>query len=247
MDTSKSTVQVEKKMNLTSLLHLALNSTPKANLGIVNFDILKTFLLELLKASNLQTFEIQLGDDEKTTNIIESALQTNDKHSSYAHLINKVENFNGYSEDDKSTEVNNKTNKPSNISIFTGDIKPISFERIQIIENKLERIDQQIASLDSIPSNQQIIGKAKDFKKLGGSGPIIEIWQYTQLSKRMESNEEGLTKMSSLLQDILAEINEQKEAQSEMNKSVLELKEKQKNLEDRLASFEKFQKNMVIN
>jgi hypothetical protein len=106
-----------KQMNLTNLLHLALNSAPKANLGIVNFDILKTFLLELLKASNLQTFEIQLGEDEKTTNIIENALQTKDKHDSLIHLSNKEDNLNSYSEGDKKGEINNRTNKPSNISM----------------------------------------------------------------------------------------------------------------------------------
>ena len=61
-------------LNLNRLVHLALSSSPKV--GIVNFNILKTFLLELLKALNIQNFEPKFNDDFDAKNLIEDALQT---------------------------------------------------------------------------------------------------------------------------------------------------------------------------
>ena len=44
-------------VNLKHLVNLALSSSPKS--GVVNFNLLKVFLLELLKALNLQNHEFK--------------------------------------------------------------------------------------------------------------------------------------------------------------------------------------------
>ena len=80
-------------------------------------------------------------------------------------------------------------------SLFTIEQKPVS-ERFRNLEDKLSRLEQQLSALNSLPPNNQLIEKAKESRRdKSSSGPILEVWQYTQLSKRLESNEEGLTKV----------------------------------------------------
>jgi hypothetical protein len=179
----------ENEINLKRLVNLALNSSPQV--GIVNFNILKTFLLELLKALNIQNYEPKFGDDLETKAIIEDALLSENQHDSLSSLIeNNIDNNNESSSDNLKKSSNN------GISLLTSDLKPLTLERFHKLEDKLTRLEQQISSINSLPSNQQIIDKSKEIKKSNGnSGPILEIWQYTQMSKRLESNEDGITKV----------------------------------------------------
>jgi len=218
-------------LNLNRLVHLALNSSPK--LGIVNFNILKTFLLELLKALNLQGFEPKFSDeDAETQHLIEDAIQSE------------------FNEQDVTLPASNDPSSSATYRPKTGIMKlPLTNERFHALEDKLNRFEQQLGALNSLPSNQQIIDKSKEIKRTGsssaGSGPVLEIWQYTQMSKRLESNEEGITKLTSLLQELINEINEIKEAQSKNTSDLKQLSELFNNLMSRFSQIEKFKDALV--
>jgi hypothetical protein len=186
-------ISKENEINLKRLVNLALNSSPQV--GIVNFNILKTFLLELLKALNIQNYEPKFVDDLETKAIIEDALLSENQHVISSLIEN---NTNDSSSDNNNNNLDSNLKKSSNngISLLTSDLKPLTLERFHKFEDKLTRLEQQISSFNSLPSNQQIIDKSKDIKKSNAnSGPILEIWQYTQMSKRLESNEDGITKV----------------------------------------------------
>lgn len=174
-----TSISKSSELNLNRLVNLALNSSPQV--GIVNFNILKTFLLELLKALNLQYYEPKFGEDSDIKILVNDAIQNEAEHEKYVNLLNES--------NEKSDSKN--SGRESAFSLITSDLKPLNFERFKKLEDKLARFEQQMAALNSLPSNQQIIDRSKDSK----SGPILEIWQYTQLSKRLESNEEGITKV----------------------------------------------------
>jgi hypothetical protein len=192
---------IDNQLNLTKLVNLALSSSPKA--GIVNFNVLKTFLLELINALNLQNYEPKFGEDTK--NLVEDAIKNEIQHGEILNLLNE--------NDIQKTQ---ETDSKANISILT----PITLERFHKLEGKLYRIENQISTLNALPSNQHLIDKTKDMKRTGGqsfAGPIMEAWQYTQLSKRLESNEEGLTKLTSLVQDLIGDMNDLKDTQSKQS------------------------------
>lgn len=173
-------IKQSDNINLNRMVNLALNSSP--SVGIVNFNILKSFLLELLNALNLQNFEPKFGGNEEIKNLIDDALKNESDQESFLKTT-------GAGSEEKQTS----TSK-SNISILTSDMKPLTLDRFQSFEDKIIRLENQITALNTLPSSQQIIQKSKD-TKTKNSGPILEIWQYTQLSKRQESNEEGITKV----------------------------------------------------
>lgn len=236
------------ELNLKRMVDLALNSQPK--LGIVNFNMLKTFLLELLKALNLQNHEIKFADgDVETKTVVENALQS---ESQLAGDDMGAGNGIGGSGSGGAADHSNLNaaklgEHAKGISILTSDMKPFTLERFHNLEDKLARFEQQIAALNSLPSNQHIIDQSKELKKSTSDskhGPILEVWQYTQLSKRLEANEEGLTKLTSLLQDLIGDINELKDDQSKNSADIKRLNDLVNGLKDRFSEFEKLKNSL---
>ena len=239
------------ELNLKRMVDLALNSQPK--LGIVNFNMLKTFLLELLKALNLQNHEIKFADgDLETKSVVENALQTESQLVGDDLLAAGGPIAGSGSGANNGENINLNGNKlgdhaKQGISILTSDMKPLTLERFHNLEDKLARFEKQIGALNSLPSNQHIIDQSKEIKKSSNetkSNPILEVWQYTQLSKRLEANEEGLTKLTSLLQDLIGDINELKDDQNKNSSDIQRLNELVNSLKDRFGEFEKFKKSL---
>lgn len=235
-------ISKQNELSLQRLLDLALNSSPKV--GIVNFNVLKTFLLELLRALNLQNYEPKFGDDSAAKSLLENAIEL-EKNSDTVLDVRVDSSQPG--EDGANAANKSLIPKQPNISFLTTDLKPISLERFHNLEDKYARMEQQLAALNSLPSNQHIIDKAKEMKGSGAkAGPILEVWQYTQMSKRLESNEEGITKLTSLLQDLIGDMGELKSEQVKNGADVQRLNESFKNLSDRLNAFEKFKSSLVF-
>lgn len=207
------------QIDLNRMVHLALSSSP--NVGIVNFNILKTFLLELLNALDLQNFEPRFGENNDIKNL----------------LVDAIKNEESVVDDSRLTD-NGSGQVVSMNSMFP--------DRVQMLENKINRLEQQIASLNSIPSSQEIIRKSKENSKTGSSGPILEIWQYTQLSKRQESNEDGITKLTSIIQDLIGEINDFKDFQNKISLDLKGIASKNECLTDILKELDKL-KEVVVN
>ncbi len=234
------TSMASKDLNLTKLVNLALSSSPKV--GIVNFNVLKTFLLELINALNLQNYEPKFGDETK--NLVEDAIKNESQHDEILNLINENSIRN-----DLKSGVNETAEPKTNISILTADMKPITLERFHKLEGKLNRMENQLSTINTLPSNQHLIDKTKDMKKSPGgpifTGPIMEAWQYTQLSKRLESNEEGLTKLTSLLQDVIGDMNDLREVQSKQKDDLREMGELNKSVADRMVEAEKLIAELV--
>ena len=233
------------ELNLKRMVDLALNSQPK--LGIVNFNMLKTFLLELLKALNLQNHEIKFADgDVETKTVVENALQSESQLAG-DEIGGSGGGGNGVAADHSNLNTSKLAEHAKGISILTSDMKPFTLERFHNLEDKLARFEQQIAALNSLPSNQHIIDQSKELKKSTSDskhGPIMDVWQYTQLSKRLEANEEGLTKLTSLLQDLIGDINELKDDQSKNSADIKRLNDLVNSLKDRFGEFEKLKNSL---
>ena len=185
-------------LDLNKLVNLALNSP---RVGVVNFNILKTFLIELLKALNLQHYEPKFGDDSETKNLLQHIIKANEENDSVVHDESHMDETGYESMINMSLDGSGIAGAPSaktnrtQIQMQQRETKPMN-ERFFNLEDKLSRLEQQLNAINTLPPNAQLIEKAKESKKTNSStGPILEIWQYTQLSKRLESTEDGLTKV----------------------------------------------------
>ncbi|CAF3569121.1 unnamed protein product [Rotaria sordida] len=214
-------------LSLEQLVHLSLGD-PEA--GAVNFNVLKTLLLQMLKAMNLYNYKPTMSDDDQRT--LKEALSTSTtttilpkQHVTFEEhepLISENEN-----------EANRKAQRR---------IRDRSSDRLNALEEKVFRFESQLNALNQIPSNSELIDRTKQMPKktldhdeqvktTSRHGPILEIWQYTQMEKRIESAENGITRLASLLQDLLSEMNDLKESNETIKQTTDELKKQQDELQ----------------
>lgn len=189
-------------LSLEQLVHLSLGDP---EVGAVNFNVLKTLLLQMLKAMNLFNHKPAMSDDDqravKEALTISSASTTPTKrrvkfdHDESTSLFDE-------SGEDQSDEAKKKSRRKK---------RDRSQDRLNALEEKVFRFESQLKALNEIPSNSDLIDRAKHMprkesdgadrvsKTTGGAasrhGPILEIWQYTQMEKRLESAENGITRV----------------------------------------------------
>lgn len=159
-------------LSLEQLVHLSLGD-PEA--GAVNFNVLKTLLLQMLKAMNLYNYKPTMSDDDQRT-LKEALLITNQQD----HVL----------EHDNEQQENQRKSRRQ---------RDRSSDRLNSLEEKVFRFESQLKALNEIPSNNELIDRAKQIPKQPTTnhrqGPILEVWQYTQMEKRIESAENGITRV----------------------------------------------------
>ena len=189
-------------LSLEQLVHLSLGDP---EVGAVNFNVLKTLLLQMLKAMNLFNHKPAMSDDDqravKEALTVSSASTTPTKHRVKFDQDGSTSLFDESGED-QSDEAKKKSHRKK---------RDRGQGRLNALEEKVFRFESQLNALNEIPSNSELIDRAKqmprqtsdaadrDTKTKGGAaarhGPILEIWQYTQMEKRLESAENGITRV----------------------------------------------------
>ncbi|CAF0931475.1 unnamed protein product [Rotaria sp. Silwood1] len=219
-------------LSLEQLVHLSLGD-PEA--GAVNFNVLKTLLLQMLKAMNLFNYKPTMSDHDERT-IKEALLASSSTTTKPTKLHIKFDHDESISPVDESDDLNNEVKKK-----LRRKTRDRSSDRLNALEEKVTRFESQLNALNQIPSNSELIDRAKQIsrnkiddtnslKTTSHHGPILEIWQYTQMEKRLESAENGITRLASLLQDLISDMNDLKESHETIKQTTDELKKQQDDL-----------------
>jgi hypothetical protein len=183
-------------LSLEQLVHLSLGD-PEA--GAVNFNVLKALLLQMLKAMNLFNYKPTMSDHEQLT--IKDALSTASSSTTPTKRHVTFDQDEYISPLDESDDTNSESKQKSRRKK-----RDRSFDRLNTLEEKVSRFESQLNALNEIPSNSELIDRAKQIPKKTSDdnnsskttnrhGPILEIWQYTQMEKRLESSENGITRV----------------------------------------------------
>ena len=173
-----TTVHVE----LDQLLNLALG-TPEQ--GAVNFNILHGVLREILS---------HLGIDKKGKDIAEDG----EFRAAFALLKNKQEttqetgNINDGLQSSKSFGEEGMTNK---IPLSAATIFPPFGGNL---ESKVASIEKKLEILDDLPSNGEILQRAK-LKKDEKITPVADMWQFININRRLGAAEIGIEKVGSFI------------------------------------------------
>ncbi|CAF0962707.1 unnamed protein product [Adineta ricciae] len=214
-------------VSLEQLVYLSLGD-PEA--GAVNFNVLKTLLLQMLKAMNLFNYKPTMTDHDQRA--IKEALSTSTTPRQHV----KFDQDGSTSQVDESDDMNNENKQK-----IQRRKRDRSQDRLTSLEEKVSRFESQLNALNEIPSNSEIIDRAKQIPKHTSDdkssskaatrqGPILEVWQYTQMEKRLESAENGITRLASLLQDLISDMNDLKESHENVKQTTDELKKQQDEL-----------------
>ncbi|XP_049948367.1 uncharacterized protein LOC126456667 [Schistocerca serialis cubense] len=79
-------------------------------------------------------------------------------------------------------------------------IRKGSFERL---ERKVSKIQAELKKLDALPTNEDLIRRSR---VSSDSTPVKDMWQFLNLTKRLDAVEEGIERLTSVLQDIAKQI-----------------------------------------
>ncbi|KAM9305392.1 uncharacterized protein C16orf96-like [Gastrophryne carolinensis] len=77
------------------------------------------------------------------------------------------------------------------------------------LQNKVSMMESRLLQLDSLPTSSSLLHSSQSENR-----PVEEMWQLMQLRKKVESNEDGVTKAMGAFQELLSTFNSLKQANS---------------------------------
>ena len=164
---------------LSKLVDLAIG-TPV--IGVVNFNALHSLLHAMLKQLNIQDVQADIDDVDRdflgTSTQLKDVISPSDSDS-------KTDSKSDSKTDSKSDSKVDESDSLSSIS-------KKGRAPYHCLEMKVEKLAQQLEELNALPSNQELFEKAK----LERTRYMADMWQYMQLKKRVDANEEGVGKAS---------------------------------------------------
>ncbi|KAM6957125.1 uncharacterized protein FYW47_011227 [Aplochiton taeniatus] len=106
----------------------------------------------------------------------------------------------------------------------------------QHIEDKLRDIETQIAVIEKLPSGTDLLDRTSS-----STTPVNDMWQLMQIRRKVQTNEDGVSKTMALIQDLLKEIQDLRESRDNLMKQVKHLQKSLKEigeLSDRVVAVE---------
>ncbi|XP_068099688.1 uncharacterized protein C16orf96 homolog isoform X2 [Hyperolius riggenbachi] len=89
--------------------------------------------------------------------------------------------------------------QPGPVNMVPSDGTPGLFHQLQ---DKVSRMEARLQQLDSLPSPNNLLQGSQSQNK-----PVEDMWQLMQIRKKVESNEDGVTKAMSSFQELLSTFN----------------------------------------
>ena len=167
------------RVELDQLLNLALG-TPE--LGAVNFNILHGVLREILNHLGIEKKGKDIGDE-------------GDFRAAFALLKNKQENAQEAGTDGLDSSKAPTEKGPADKIPFSAATLSSPFHGH--LESKVATIEKKLEILDDLPSNGEILQRAK--QKKDGRTPVADMWQFININRRLGATETGIEKVRIIL------------------------------------------------
>ncbi|XP_052069685.1 glutamine-rich protein 2-like isoform X7 [Mytilus californianus] len=203
------------KVNLSQMVDLALGSP---EVGSVNFNVLHTLLHAMLKRLNIVDVQADINEFDRDFLSASKARELS--------VLSDVDSGRGEDTEDTLSERSSAMPTPS-----TGRKTPYHH-----LEVKVAKLQEQLDNITSVPSNQDLFEKTKTQY---AEKPIGEMWMNMQLMSRVETNEKGIAKCMSMIEDMMKEMQSLKDA----NKSLMD-KVKGLNLDDLMKRLKDLESKM---
>jgi len=192
-------------VSLARMVDLALG-TPEV--GAVNFNVLHSLLHAVLQKLNIADIKADLPESDETS----ERVQTHDSgidHSSFserkvATTVDKhdpldVESDSGVTGLRSASEMGIDQDRPKSSESEKKESIPITRTPYHALEEKIERMERQLAALGTLPSTRELMEMTtsksdQEMSKL--PRPVAEMWQSMQLSRKVDANTQGVSKVS---------------------------------------------------
>ncbi|XP_041362926.1 glutamine-rich protein 2-like [Gigantopelta aegis] len=182
-------------VSLSKLVDLALG-TPE--IGAVNFNVLHSLLHAMLKQLNIQDVNTDIASVDRDF----LATSSQDK---YLTTLGEPDSKTDSKIDSKIDESDSVSSQPKK-----------GRAPYHCLEMKVEKLAQQLDELNALPSNDELFEKAK----LERTRYMADMWQYMQLKKRIDANEDGVGKLMSMIEDLMKQMVSLKDANNDLQNKV---------------------------
>ena len=156
-------------VSLSQLVDLSLG-TPE--IGAVNFNVMHTLLHAMIRKLNIADFKADINEHDRDF-LASGKLRAKS-------TLSDADSGRG---EDSEDGISEKSGVPP--------FRPTPYHRLEL---KVEKIASQLEELNKLPSNEDLYQRTT--KTVGESErPVADMWQYMQLKKRVDANEEGVGKV----------------------------------------------------
>lgn len=206
-------------VRLADMIDLALG-TPE--IGCVNFNVLHSFLHALLCQLQMQNIRTDLPDEKAFLTPLSkdkerrtgkgngrARVETTDsedvEEKKEEEITVRGERGVQFSDSDSgvtygmdSSDTSGSSGQDKEVTVYS---RPISTSRTPYhqLEEKVQRLENRLRELDALPSNRELWERVGgDWGEQQGEGkprPVAEMWQSMQLSRKVDANTQGVSKV----------------------------------------------------
>ncbi|CAL1531314.1 unnamed protein product [Lymnaea stagnalis] len=204
-------------VSLSHLVDLALGSP---EVGAVNFNVLHTLLHAMIQRLNIQDVKADIDEHDR------ELLSTHAAPPRSVSAFSTISKDSGKGDDSFSIPEESSSDK---YNVY----KRSPYHQL---EKQVAELTKQMDELNKLPSNQQLLNRTKGIES---ERPVSDMWQSLQLKKRVDANEEGISKLVSLFEDMMKEMKELRDGQADLMEKIKsmnldEINERLKNLDQNL-------------
>ncbi|XP_072167808.1 uncharacterized protein [Diadema setosum] len=216
-------------INFAELIDLSLG-TPE----IVNYKGLRVLLSAIVTKLGVSSVNLELNEgDKKDLNAAREAKAKGEADGRLAHLPDRPATGANH-KDVTVTDGMEKSKSSSDAAGLSSDKSAL-----QNIEDKVSRIEGQLNSLNSLPSNQSLMARSGTSVDGNKTTPVSDMWQLMQVQKKAAANEEGVSKLMSMVGDIMRELRGVAGQLDEHSTNISDLKRKFAALDNKHGDLQK--------
>lgn len=117
------------------------------------------------------------------------------------------------------------------------------------LEEKVERLESLLRDFETLPSNKELLeraaGDAGDRRAADGKPrPVAEMWQSMQLARKVDANTQGVSKLMSLVEDLMLEMQALKQVNSELKAEMERAKENDEKMNEIMRNLQQLSTQM---
>ncbi|XP_041473413.1 glutamine-rich protein 2-like isoform X5 [Lytechinus variegatus] len=225
------------EINFAELIDLSLG-TPE----VVNYKGLRVLLAAIVSKLGVTSVNLELNEgDKKEINEVRDAQSKAKEHGttptrpSTGTGTGRLEtNF---------TDIDKSKSIAITDSSRDGPV-PSKDKVIQDIEQKMSKIEGQLSALNALPSNQSLMSRSGSSDDGTKKTPVSDMWQLMQCQKTAAANEEGVSKLMSMVEDIMRELSNMNQQLQDHTNNLSNLQDKHANLASDIEKINEYNKTV---
>ncbi|XP_077256297.1 uncharacterized protein LOC143894096 [Temnothorax americanus] len=213
---------VSLQISLPQMLDLALGAP---EVGAVNFNILHSFLHILLHQINLQATKVEFrGENADRIKRMVTSLKPSPAPQLHEYditdAIGEVQRIRRDDGADADVLTDDIQPPAEEILKVTNDVRPqIDLEKVpeaptvvtvvngspptalafEELKQSVKQLQQRYQALEDMSTSPEVVERLKD--KI--TDPAADVWQFININKRLDANEQGIDKLTAMVQDVI--------------------------------------------